>query len=307
MSYTAPTVSVKANRWAPGGTTSADIQTAIDDCIAGGGGVVDLGGLTYTCTSTITLDPTRVSLDGGRAILDASSGGQTDILLVQTPLSGTQYGHGTQFIDGIVIKGTGSGGTQSGITFYTPTNAVDHSSRITVRNCSVYNVKYGHYYRQNAFCVKVFGGEVYGAEECVRTANESNRGEAICYYGTTLFNSFRGVFAEGSSQDLYFYGCSIDYTTRWAYAVGCHIHWFGCHFEKSPPGNSDPPFEVDGGVMLFVGGSMSFSSGTSSYPYIYRIWGGGGNFYVRDVNKWNLTHTSADECSTPASLVANYI
>lgn len=175
-----------------------------------------------------------------------------------------------------------------------------------VRNCSVYNVKYGHYYRQNAFCVKVFGGEVYGAEECVKTANESNRGEAICYYGVTLFNSYRGVFAEGASQDLYFYGCSIDYTTRWAYAAGCHIHWFGCHFEKNPPGNSDPPFEVDGGVMLFVGGNMSFSSGTSSYPNVYKIWGGGGAYYVRDVQKYNLTYTGT-ECSTPASLVANYI
>ena len=67
---------------------------------------------------------------------------------VQTPDSGTQYGHGTQVIEGIVIKGTGSGGTQRGVTFYTPTNAVDHSSRIVVRNCSVYNVKYGHYYRR---------------------------------------------------------------------------------------------------------------------------------------------------------------
>lgn len=80
------------NRFMPDGATSADVQSAIDAALATGGGLVDLGTASYAITSTVTLDPTRVSLVGDGATFDGTPGASNLVLLkIETPSGATLY------------------------------------------------------------------------------------------------------------------------------------------------------------------------------------------------------------------------
>lgn len=272
--------------WYPDGTTSADIQDAIDAAIAAGGGTVELGNSTYVCTTQINLDPTLVSLVGHGATLDSTTGSSSLILLnVESLLTSPTRGHSTRKIEGLKFRGAGSSSTQVAMRLFTSTNSSDRSSKAHVRNCDIQDFKYGVEVRQNAFVSKFYSVDIRNCTNCVRTVSgETNRGESIAFFGCTMGAATIIVNAAGHSVDMYFHGCSFDFPTNSFIYTDDKVHCFGCHFEDAPPGSNNWCFQVDNNGFIFLfGGLVGFSSGSGAGT-LFQQWGQGGKFRLYGVN-----------------------
>jgi hypothetical protein len=268
--------------YSPSALTSAAIQTAIDSAHADGGGAVFLGSDTYVCTSEIVL-PQTVSLLGNRAVLNSSTGSQDKLLKVASDLSGPTRGHSASRVEGILFRGSGTG-TQAAVHIETATNSSDRSSKLHIRNCDIQDFKFGIVVRQNAFCCKFYSVDIRNCATCVRTySGDTNRGEALSFFGCTIGGSSNCVYQEGHSVDMYFFGCSFDFPSGAYIYANDHVECHGCHFESGLPGANQWRMQVDtNGFVMLHGGSFSCGNGSAART-IFQVWGQGGAFYLNNV------------------------
>jgi hypothetical protein len=160
------------------------IQAAIDDAARGEGGSVALGPGEFRCRSPIVIDPTKISLVGEHARLDFSGAGPalSAALVVSPSGQSTQYGHATQWIEGLGITGPGHG---AAILF--SAGIASFSSRISLRNLDISGFEDGLLFADRAYLIQVYSTSIRGCANAVHApANLQDAGENIAFFGCTL-------------------------------------------------------------------------------------------------------------------------
>jgi hypothetical protein len=233
------------------------IQSAIDALERGGGGVLLLANKTYRIDAALEIDPTRVSISGAHTILDCRQlRAGSAAIVVRSKRESPQYGHATQFIEGIVIEGAGPASDSIGIAF--ETSVPLHSSRVVLRNLVIRNVAIGLDFGARSYLCQCYSIQIHSVRTGVVFTSNEDAGENISFYGCSLFNSDLAI-ENRSAAFANFIGCSFDYCRQWFVGRGL-IQFSSCWFEKHRPTRADDyPFDLISGEMTFYGGGIQIS------------------------------------------------
>jgi hypothetical protein len=267
----------------PAADTSAAINTACAAAKAAGGGTVWLGNRTYTCTSTITCDPSSVSIQGESATLNFSTAGNIVALLLDSSNSAdVKHGHAQSF-SGFILRGNASGNSSHiAIHLHTPTNG---EATTNIENVVIEYFGIGILVGSNAYIQTFRGVSIGWCTLCVSRQSFVNNGENMTFFGCMFFNSGKCLDLRGPNQEWRFYGCSFDYCAQIVYSDAPMVEFHGCHFESaasnfSSLGNWQSSFEGDNNATFrFYGGEIALTNSQLSQDVVFKSWGTGGAFY----------------------------
>lgn len=271
----------------PDGNTGVDLQDAIDAAVANNGGVVDVRHLRgIDVRSTVTLDPTQVSLIGAGTVFDTTLGGTlggSNVgLLVQPGSNARPRGQASHTIFGMRFDGTGSGGSQKAVVFQG--NGTNPDARGNMSNCFIEDYNIGVQILNNAYVNKFNVVDIRGCAYAARSeSGGTNRGECISWVNCTLGNG-NTIWAAGHSIDWMFTGCSFDFPGGAFIYTDDKVYCVNCHFEDSASTNKNW-FQVDNnGHIYLTQCNIGFASGTYSGNTIFKQWGQGGKFRLYSCN-----------------------
>lgn len=232
------------------------IQAAIN-ALGAQGGVLLLGARTYRLGRGLVMDPTRVSISGVHSVLDGRGlPDGTALLTIAAQQGAPQYGHATQVVEGLILRGRGSHSAAKGISLATATPAL--SSRITLRNCVVSDFGTGLDFGQRAYLCQSYSLQVFNCGTALAFSSRDDAGECISFQGCSIFNSGLAI-ANREAAILSFNGCAFSYCRRWFSGNGLN-QFFGSWFEKQRPESEDDiPFDLGTGDLIFHGGGIQIS------------------------------------------------
>ena len=269
------------------------IQSAIN-ALGAQGGVLLLGARTYRLGRGITIDPTRISISGARAVLDGRGlPDGSSLLTITAPAGAPQYDHAPQFVEGLILRGRGARTPTRGITCATATPAL--SSRIALRNCVVAGFGTGIDFGARTYLCQGYSLQVQGCGTGLAFTSGDDAGECLSFHGCSIFNSDVAV-ANRHGASLAFHGCAFDYCRQWFVGSGLN-QFFGCWFEKQrPEAAEDIPFDlVAGDLILHSGGiqvsGIGFAQGSRN-SHMFMARDRLSRIVIRDCFAWNWRSAS---------------
>ena len=271
----------------------ADIQLAHDNIVATGKfGVLTLpSGSVFKCDSGLTINVSLVRIDGNGSKLDFSGMTSGYAITLTGKGTGTPYTQGVGGIRGVEVAGPGYASSVTGIMFNTASEA--GPAQITLEGTSVHDFLVGHTFMNNAYCINIHGGNVYGCGTGVQQASGfANYGERISYVGNTIFNcATTAIDMQNANGAFVFTSCSFDYSTRVASVLAGRVFLNNCHVEAS--NYAAEPFYLSGstGATLVMNGGWLLCTGTntSNIAYVGTTASKGGGAFFRDVFMNNTT------------------
>lgn len=290
------------------GGGSAAIQAAIDAAAAVGAGSVELGNAIWSMTGGITIDPTRVSINGDGAVLDFSTLGDVAYVTYTQTSGVAQKKEAKHRSRGFAIKGPGKG-TGTALRLQTPTGS-DYSTELFAESIVIHGCKRGISFGENAYLCRFLNVQAFECSTVYYREATTNNGEAMNFHGCLFHDSDKVLQLNGSNQDHYFYGCSFDYNKQIGYTDSL-VEMHGCHFESRPSlTNGLTQFEADnGGIFKFFGGTISLcgTDGSNVPPaYLATLYpsNNGGKFstYETDIAPGQFTTALVNQ----SGLVGNY-
>ena len=206
----------------------------------------------YKCTTGLSLDISRVGIDGGGAMLDFSS------VTSVTALSFTQsnpdanirtlYNH-VNSIDNLIFNGPGANYTGAVAVIFNDAAAPTTLAGGSFNHCGFLNWGIDVSHQNGAFC--------WTFNKCAFTVNVgtpttyslefpllSNNGERNMFVDCFWFNRNYVMDCSNGNLSTFFIGCSIDGAGRAFTISNGHIYMVGCHIEYAD--DSDYWFSVSG-------------------------------------------------------------
>ncbi len=267
------------------------IQAAIDYNEEYRSGVVwCVSGRVYYLSKTITVNPTRTSIEGLSAIWDfrlmpveamdrpkvPEKGPATDadrqaacVLICDPPSpQGTQYGQDSHYCRGLKVIGPASQ-PASADGFYFDTATAAFSSRWTFYNVeAVQNLARGLVLRNRSYLAKFYACAFGGAEAGVEFIRGEDAGENFSFFGGFM-GSNGGAALKNNGGEFYLFGVSMDFPKSFIDQSAGQTHCFGCHFETNPGALSTRrPFDI-GGELYINGGQIMGGAALDGSPIPY--------------------------------------
>lgn len=201
------------------------------DIIADKGVVVCEG--TYTCGATITINVSKVMIEGNNAVFNFSGMATGTAVVLTGNGSGSPYQQTYGGMNGVELIGAGSGTTTIGLKYYSAAEAgPSHTSH---RGLNIHAFGTGVSFENNAYVLNFYGCDFWLNGTAIdMPSGKTNYGERITFHGCTIFNNVTlGVQINNSNGAFHFNGCSLDYNTKQVSVLAGKVFLTDCHVEAS--------------------------------------------------------------------------
>lgn len=211
-----------------------DDTTAIQSALDSSYSVIYFPAGTYKLNQ-ITLDVSTTTLiaEQGGVILDFSLSSDTNCILFTSTTSSPYLQNGNGIYN-FEIKGNGQANSQTALVIdnLASIGAVSH---INIEKCNIHEFLVGIYYGDNAYLIRHYSTDLWHCGTCLLSdGTKSDYGENWLYIGCAFYNSSKIVNVKGNGHDLFFTGCSFDYSTYIFYNIDtASVFLNNCHIEYS--------------------------------------------------------------------------
>jgi hypothetical protein len=205
---------------------AAAIQAAIDV-----GGMIYFPQGTYKCNSGLTVDPTKVALQGNGSTLNFSAMTSGTAIAFGATGSSEMFDHTRWSVSGLRLIGPSSSSTVDGVKLE---SVADKSTRVAFYNVEIKDFRTGIYALNRSYLCQFYSCKISFCDTGFwMPAALNDAGENISFYGCTFANGdMLCVKMENGAGDLRFVGCSFDYTGDGLFLVNNGRVWcHSCHFE----------------------------------------------------------------------------
>lgn len=232
--------------------------------LASSGGEVRLTpNATFTLTSGLTWDASKIRVVGKRTKLDftAMTSG-TAIALTASSAGTVAYANRSAKspLEGVDIAGSSRTNSVTGLSLAATTGNELAHLRVT-SGVALHGFGTGLSLGDNVHNVE-FDIDIYDCGHCIDdTAATANAGERIVFNGGAFFNSLLVGYLHNGNADYSFSSCSFDYNVAQFDINGAVVTCNGCHTEGNDANYStNYPFTVSGtGTLTYLGGILTGS------------------------------------------------
>jgi len=274
--------------------STAAINAAIASVIATGKpGVVTIPAGTYKCTSTITVDVSRVQIIGQYATLNFSTASESIVAIeVTATTSDIIFNQSPSGMEKLIIIGPNSGTSSVAMNF--DATAPYNIAYSAFQNIAILDFWNGLTFRDNVYLISFIGMNIRVAGACLTDfIGSTNAGERYSFVSSTFSGAQYALICENPNSTWEFANCSFDCTFVEIYVVGaatisctnCHfeyngnalqadiggaanptVNFFGCRFIQRNLQTVVPNFDCKSGTRLtIIGGSIAtFPSSTTN-------------------------------------------
>ena len=276
------------------GTTddTTAIQAAIDAAELSNTKLI-FDGKTYKLNSRITIDISKVLIDGQGSTLDFSGISSGEAILITGSSSQPPYYQAQHSISNLEIFGDTSAGTtgyeyaqngKHGIVFSDNGGGINASpSHLKLYNLNIHHFDEALRFEDSSYLISFYGCDVWQSYTAVSgPSGFSDYGENINFFGGVIYQVRNGCKIDHVTFDVYFHSVSFD-----ALDTVCRItaqstaNFIGCHVETGGRAIVDNWFSVSG-----AGANIEIIGG----KIMSRV--------AMDVKGFNGTHTGSNNAST---------
>ena len=188
------------------------IQQAIDR-VSNNGGTLKLENKTYTVTSTLTIDVSKLSIDGNGATIDFSQAPSDTNCFKLISTANTPYLNNGHFIKSLEIVGKGKTYTQTAFICDSDIEA-RATSHLDFEKLNIHEFGTGFNFKRYCYMLRFHSVDIFNTGVCLdMPANGADTGENFNFYGCGLFNSDTVLRCRNTEGSFHFTACSIDYVS----------------------------------------------------------------------------------------------
>ena len=186
------------------------IQEAINR-VSINGGTLKLENKTYTVTSTLTIDVSKLSIDGNGATIDFSQAPSDTNCFKLISTATTPYLNNGHFIKSLEIVGKGKTYTQTAFICDSDIEA-RATSHLDFEKLNIHEFGIGFNFKRYCYMLRFHSVDIFNTGVCLdMPANGADTGENFNFYGCGLFNSDTVLRCRNTEGSFHFTACSIDY------------------------------------------------------------------------------------------------
>ena len=188
------------------------IQQAIDR-VSNNGGTLKLENKRYTVTTTLTIDVSKLSIDGNGATLDFSQASSSCQCIKLISTATTPYLNNGHFIKSLEIVGKGKTYTQTAFICDSDIEA-RATSHLDFEKLNIHEFGTGFNFKRYCYMLRFHSVDIFNTGVCLdMPANGADTGENFNFYGCGLFNSDTVLRCRNTEGSFHFTACSIDYVS----------------------------------------------------------------------------------------------
>ena len=188
------------------------IQQAIDR-VSNNGGTLKLENKRYTVTTTLTIDVSKLSIDGNGATLDFSQASSSCQCIKLISTATTPYLNNGHFIKSLEIVGKGKTYTQTAFICDSDIEA-RATSHLDFEKLNLLEFGTGFNFKRYCYMLRFHSVDIFNTGVCLdMPANGADTGENFNFYGCGLFNSDTVLRCRNTEGSFHFTACSIDYVS----------------------------------------------------------------------------------------------
>ncbi len=188
------------------------IQEAINR-VSINGGVLRLENKRYVITEPLTIDVSKLSIDGNGATLDFSQAPINCECIKLISTANTPYLNNGNFIKSLEIVGKGKEHNQIAIIFDSDLEA-RATSHLDFEKLNIHEFGNGINLKRYCYLLRFHSVDIYNCRVCVDMPPDgADAGENFSFYGCGIFNSDIALRCNNVNGSFHFTACSIDYVS----------------------------------------------------------------------------------------------
>ena len=207
------------------------IQSALNRAMTVDFATVVLKPERYYITEPISIDISRIKLDGNGAVLDFSKANDNISCIRLYGAKSSPYYQNGNYIKELEIAGKGGTYGQVAIEFVSG-NSNGAASHINLEKLNIHNFNVGIKYTSYCYLIRHIGVDIFNCGTCVlMPSGGADYGENILFLGCALYNSGVAIHNQNPNGSFRFTNCSVDYNASVMISDGGHIFFDNGHIE----------------------------------------------------------------------------
>ena len=207
------------------------IQSALNRAMAVDFATVVLKPEKYYVTEPISIDISRIKLDGNGAVLDFSKANDNISCIQLYGAKSSPYYQNGNYIKELEIAGKGGTHGQVAIEFISG-NSNGAAAHINLEKLNIHDFNVGIKYTSFCYMIRHIGVDIFNCGTCVlMPSGGADYGENILFLGCCLYNSDLAIHNQNENGSFRFTNCSADYNSSVMISDGGHIFFDNGHIE----------------------------------------------------------------------------
>lgn len=239
----------------------ATVKEAFDYALIHGG-VLVFSNKEYTVNETLTVDLSKIRIEGNYCTLNSTSGSDNLIVLRIISTASAPYFQNANYIKNMHMVGKGITSSQVAIHF-NGDNPSHSTSHLDMVGLNIHDFGVGIKYDSFTYLIRHYSCDIFACDVCVSMEKGgADYGENINFYACAFYNS--NTCIKGSNPDgaFHFNSCSADYSKTYFDITNNNK----CFFEN---GHIEGSGNIKGSVNI-------------SNSWLVLLWKDGGHFDVSD-------------------------
>ena len=207
------------------------IQSALNRAMTVDFATVVLKPEKYYITEPISIDISRIKLDGNGAVLDFSKANDNISCIRLYGAKSSPYYQNGNYIKELEIAGKGKTHGQVAIEFISG-NSNGAAAHINLEKLNIHDFNVGIKYTSYCYLIRHIGVDIFNCGTCVlMPSGGADYGENILFLGCCLYNSGLAIHNQNPNGSFRFTNCSVDYNSSVMISDGGHIFFDNGHIE----------------------------------------------------------------------------
>jgi hypothetical protein len=207
------------------------IQSALNRAMTVDFATVVLKPKRYYITESISIDISRIKLDGNGAILDFSRANDNISCIQLYGGKSSPYYQNGNYIKELEIAGKGRTYGQVAIEFIS-NDSNTAASHVNLEKLNIHDFNVGIKYTSYCYLIRHLGVDIFNCGTCVlMPSGGADYGENILFLGCCLYNSGLAIHNQNPNGSFRFTNCSVDYNSSVMISDGGHIFFDNGHIE----------------------------------------------------------------------------
>jgi hypothetical protein len=207
------------------------IQSALNRAMAVDFATVVLKPKRYYVTEPISIDISKIKLDGNGAVLDFSKANDNISCVRLYGAKSSPYYQNGNYIKELEIAGKGKTYGQVAIEFVSG-NSSGAAAHINLEKLNIHDFNVGIKYTSYCYLIRHIGIDIFNCGTCVLMPSGGyDYGENILFLGCCLYNSGLAIHNQNPNGSFKFTNCSVDYNSSVMISDGGSIFFDNGHIE----------------------------------------------------------------------------